>query len=74
MSVALTLLLLSPFIALLGAMIRAAILAWPVMLFIGALHSYVPAVPPLGWKPVFFIVAIAWLLFGNLDSEVRKVH
>ena len=60
-----TVILLSPFIALAVALARAAIFVFPATLLLGALHSHIPEVPALGWKPVFFIIALAYLLVGS---------
>lgn len=58
-------LLLSPLLALLGAVLRAAVLFWPTMLVMGAANSY-PAlewIPALGWNTTFILLmAIALVL------------
>lgn len=56
-------LLISPFLALLGAVIVATILFWPFMLCLGALASYVPIIPALGWQACWFLIATVKLLF-----------
>ena len=59
---------LSPFLALVGAILRAVWLFWPTMIVLGAVHSYLPYVPALGWQPVFWIVALLALLIPTSTS------
>ena len=56
------LVILGPFLALIGAFGRALMLFWPTMLLLGAVHSYLPAVPALGWAATFFVVALLSVL------------
>lgn len=62
---------LAPVLAFVGALLRALFLFWPTMVFLGALHSYIPAVPPLGWQASFFLVAVLGLLIptGTTTSK-----
>jgi len=62
---------LSPFLALIGAALRAAWLFWPTMIVLGAVHSYLPYVPALGWLPVFWIIAALALLIPT-GASVNK--
>ena len=54
--------IVSPFFALVGAVLRAIWLFWPTMVVLGAVHSYLPYVPALGWQPVFWVIALLALL------------
>lgn len=58
----LALVLVSPVLSLFGALARGALLFWPTMILLGALHSFVPEVPALGATPTFFLVALLGLL------------
>lgn len=62
---------LSPFLALVGAILRAVWLFWPTMIVLGAVHSWLPYVPALGWVPVFWVVALLALLIPT-GSSVTK--
>lgn len=63
--------LLSPLIALLASAFRGLVLFWPAMILLGALHSFIPGVPALGWQASFLVVALLGLLIpsGNSTSE-----
>jgi len=52
----------APVFSLLGAFLRALMLFWPTMLLLGAVHSYLPSVPALGWSATFFVVALISVL------------
>lgn len=43
--------------------------SWLLMLVIGALHSYFPKVPALGYWPVFFITWFLFLIAGIFRSS-----
>lgn len=63
---------LSPLLTLAYAFARALTLFWPTMLMFGAVHSYIPGVPALGWSATFFVVALISLLLPSstsLDSD-----
>lgn len=64
--------LVSPFVVLLAALFRGAFLFYPVMILMGAVHSYVPAVPALGWQAVFFIVALLSLLIPTSTNTTQS--
>ena len=53
----------APFIILFSALFRALFLFYPTMLVLGAVHSSIPMVPPLGWQASFWVVAALALLF-----------
>ena len=62
--------LMLPVFALFGAVVRALILGWPVMLLLGALHT-VPDlywVPPLGIWATMGVVAVLGLLIPSGSS------
>lgn len=61
--------LIAPVIAFGLALLRAALLFWPAMVFLGALHSYIPAVPALGWQATFFLVAVLGLLIPTGKTD-----
>lgn len=62
--------LFAPLIALVEAALRGVVLFWPVMILMGALHSYVPAVPALGWFPCLLLVALLGLLIPtSFDTD-----
>jgi hypothetical protein len=42
--------------------LTVTVVVWPVMLLIGALHTYWPAIPPLGFQATLILVLIVWLL------------
>lgn len=52
----------APLLALLLAFGRALFMFWPTMLLLGAVHSYLPFVPALGWSATFFVVALISVL------------
>lgn len=54
--------LLAVFGSILFAFLRAVILFWPTMLLLGAVHTYIPIVPSLGWQATFLLVALLSLL------------
>jgi len=60
-----------PFALLFLTALRAAILFWPVMLLLGAVHSYLPWVPALGWWPTVLVVALLGLLIpvGSVNGK-----
>lgn len=59
----------APLLTFVGAFLRAAILFWPTMILLGAVHTYLPWVPPLGAPATFLVVAlISTLLPGSGDS------
>lgn len=65
-------LLMAPLIAMLTALVRGLFLFWPTMIAMGAVHSFVPAVPPLGWAACFWIVTLLGLLIptaGSVDAD-----
>jgi hypothetical protein len=45
-------------------LVFAGLQAWIVMLLVGALSSYLDAVPALGFWPVFFIVCLLNVVAG----------
>lgn len=61
----------APAIAFVQGLMRAILLFWPVMVGLGALHSYIPMVPPLGWAACFWLVFVLGLLIptGGTDSS-----
>jgi hypothetical protein len=70
----LALLAASPLLALVGALFSGAVLFWPVMLLLGAVHTHLPWVPPLGAGPTFLVVALLYLLIptGTASSTNRS--
>lgn len=62
------LVILGPLLALIGAFGRALMLFWPTMLLLGAVHSYLPVVPALGWSATFFVVALISVLIPTGGS------
>ena len=63
------LMLASPFLVLGVSLFRAAILCYPAMLGLGALHSHIPAVPPLGWVATFWLVFVLGLLIPTSSTS-----
>lgn len=59
---------LAPLIVIAGALLRSVLLFWPVMIGLGALHSHIPAVPPLGWGASFWLVFVLSLLLDYNSS------
>ena len=59
------LLALTPLFRLALALLNALVLFWPVMWCMGALHTYVPMVPSLGWVACFWLVALLSLLLPS---------
>lgn len=55
-----------------GAFLRAAVLFWPTMVMLGAVHSYLPFVPALGWTATFFVVALVSLLIPTTTNITNK--
>ena len=66
------LVVLGPLLALIGAFGRALMLFWPTMLLLGAVHSYLPAVPALGWSATLFVVALISVLIPTGVSTTSK--
>jgi hypothetical protein len=64
------LLLALPFIALGMAAVRAVVLFFPTMLALGAVHSYIPMVPPLGWAATFWVVFALSLLIPTTSGSI----
>ena len=62
-------LIAAPFIVFIGSVIRGALLFYPVMLFMGMLHSHWSAVPALSWQGSFALVAVTGLLFSGGSDE-----
>lgn len=63
------LLALAPLLALGGALLRALVLFWPVMILFGMLHAQVPAVPAFSWWVSFLIIALLSLLVPTATSS-----
>lgn len=63
------LLALGPFLALLGAAFTATVLFWPAMLFIGALHSFIPVIPALGWQATWLLIAVLHLILPSASTS-----
>lgn len=61
-------LLFAPLLALLIAAFFATVLFWPAMVFIGALHSFVPIIPALGWQATWLLIAVLHLIFPTSTS------
>lgn len=61
--------LLAPLLSLLGAVLRAALLFWPTMLLLGAVHSHLSWVPPLGAVATFLVVALISILVPTGTSS-----
>jgi len=59
------LLALSPVLAFLSALLRGAVLFWPVMVFLGSLHTYWDVVPALPWWGTFLLVMVLGLLIPS---------
>jgi hypothetical protein len=59
----------APVLALLGAFLRAVVLFWPTMLLLGAVHSHLDWVPPLGAAATFLVVALISLLVPTGDTS-----
>ena len=51
------------------AFIRAVILFWPTMVVMGAVHSYIPIVPSLGWQATFLVIMLLSLLIPTTVSS-----
>lgn len=62
-------LLAAPLLVFAAALFRALFLVWPATVAIGALHSYIPAVPSLGWQAVFFLIMAVGLVFPSSSSS-----
>lgn len=56
-------------IGCLGIIVFAVVIgglnAWLLMLAIGALHSYIPEVPPIGFFPAWLVMFVLSILFGR---------
>lgn len=63
------LMLSTPLLALIGAILRAVVLFWPTMLLLGAVHSHLAWVPPLSATTTFLVVALLSLLVPTGDSS-----
>lgn len=61
-----------PFLALAGALLYALILFWPVMLLLGALHTWLLWVPALGWQPTILALAVLYLLIPTGSSSTSS--
>ena len=61
--------LFAVFGSLLYALLRAIILFWPTMVVMGAVHSYIPIVPSLGWQATFLVVMLISLLIPTATSK-----
>ena len=72
MSVVLAALAAAPVLALANALLRATILFWPTMLLLGAVHSHLPWVPPIGAGATFLVVALVTLLIPT-DSPSASI-
>jgi len=66
------LILLAPLLVLATAFVRALFLFWPTMLLLGAVHSYIPVVPSLGWQATFLVVMLLGLLIPVSASTSSK--
>ena len=62
----------TPFLALLNALLRGAVLFFPTMLFLGAVHEYIPSVPALPWFGAFVLVALFGLLIPSGGTSVKS--
>lgn len=72
MLAAVIVLLATPLIALFGSFVYAAILFWPTMILLGAVHSWLPWVPALGATPTFLVLALLYLLIPTKGSSSKK--
>lgn len=61
--------LAAPLLSLAFAFLRAALLFWPTMLLLGAVHSHLPWVPPLPAVATFLVVALISVLVPTGDSS-----
>ena len=59
----LVLMIVTPLLALLAAGAKALVVFWPVMLIMGALHTYWDVIPALPWQASFLLVMVITLLF-----------
>ena len=66
------LILIAPLLVLAGAFVRALILFWPTMILLGAVHSYIPMVPSLGWQATFLVVMLLGLLIPHGSTSASK--
>lgn len=60
--------LLVPLTALGLSILRATMLFWPTMVIMGAVHSHIPAVPPLGATATWLVVALISLLIPTASG------
>lgn len=63
-------LIMTPLMAFASAIIRATVLFWPLMVFMGAAHEWIPIIPALGWQATFLLIAVVSLLFPSGNSTV----
>lgn len=54
------------------ALLISVVLAWLLMLLVGAVHSQVPEVPAFGFWPCFLVIFIINLLRGGTQVNVRR--
>lgn len=59
---ALVALLALPFMFLILAAVRGAVLFFPTMILLGVVHSFLPWVPALGWWQTLAVVTLLSLL------------
>lgn len=63
------LVLVSPFIALFGALWRAAVLFLPVMWILNWTHTVIPMVPALEWWPTMLVIMLFSLIIPSGSSS-----
>lgn len=51
------------------AILRGLLLFWPTMILLGALHTYLSWVPPLGWWPTVLVLALLGLLIPTNSTS-----
>lgn len=61
--------LAAPLLVLAYAFLRALMLFWPTMLLLGAVHSHLPWVPPLGAVATFLVVALISVLIPTSAGD-----
>jgi hypothetical protein len=49
-----------------------AILIWPVMLLIGYIHTFIPAIPPLGFWETVAVTFVVRFLTASTPTSVSK--
>ena len=69
MPLALTALLSSPLLIPAAAFFRALLLFWPTMVLLGAVHSHLPWVPPLGAAATFLVVMLLSVLVPTSSTS-----